>query len=82
MASKKHLILRSAPGVNRAARLEGRTVPISIWTAGVSPAAMRPGRPRSFKRRLCYVDALIAAAAIIAICLTAWGALAQASAYF
>jgi len=53
MALTKNLILRSP----RSGRLEGRTAPIPSWTAGVSPAPMRPGRPRSDTKACRYVDA-------------------------
>src|ERR1700675_2236993 len=78
MALKKILILRSAQG----ARLEGRRAAIPGWTAGVSPAPLRPQRPRSDREACRYVDALIAALAALAICFTAWGALAQSPGNF
>src|SRR5438874_6834799 len=53
--------------------------PIPIWTAA---ASARLQRPRSDTQTCRYADALIAAAAILAICFTAWGALAQSPGNF
>src|SRR6266498_2352783 len=78
MALTKNVILRRP----RSGRLEGRTAPIPLWTAGVSPAPVRPGRPRSDTEACRYVEALVAALAALAICFTAWGALAQSPGNF
>jgi hypothetical protein len=69
MASKKDLILRSAPGVNPGARLEGRTTLI-------------PRSDRSDAAAARWFDALVAGLALLAICLTAWGANAQSPGNF
>src|SRR5438309_11208753 len=66
MALTKNLILRSP----RSGRLEGRTAPI------------QPSYQPSDTKACRYVDALIAAAAVLAICFTAWGALAQSPGNF
>src|SRR5437667_12445691 len=66
MALTKNLILGSPPG----GRLEGRTAPI------------QPSYPRSDAQACRYFDALVAALAALAICFTAWGALAQSPGNF
>src|SRR5207244_13549095 len=56
--------------------------PSHAYGAGPSPSPLKGGEGFANARQCRYVDALIAALAILAVCFTAWGALAQSPGNF